>query len=54
MHKVIEKVKEEFFEILPPTIFFFVALHVLAVIRVLMSEGSHFEPMSTVQLRSDR
>ena len=34
------KLKEEFFKILPPTIYFFVALHLLMFIRVLMLEGS--------------
>ena len=50
MHKILEKLKEEFFAILPPTIFFFVALHVVAFIRVLMTKGSHFEPMSTTSI----
>jgi hypothetical protein len=50
MHKIFEKLKEEFFAILPPTIFFFVALHIVAFIRVLMTEGSHFEPISTVSI----
>jgi hypothetical protein len=50
MHKVIEKLKEEFFAILPPTIFFFVALHIVAVVRVLMAKGSHFEPLSTISI----
>jgi hypothetical protein len=50
MHKIFEKLKEEFFAILPPTIFFFVALHIVAFIRVLMVKGSHFEPMSTVSI----
>ena len=50
MHKILEKVKEEFFAILPPTIFFFVALHIVAFIRVLMTKGSHFEPMSTTSI----
>ena len=50
MHKIFEKLKEEFFAILPPTIFFFVALHVVAFIRVLMTEGSHFEPISTLSI----
>jgi hypothetical protein len=42
MSSVLEKTKEEFFAILPPTIFFFVTLHVIAVIRVLMAKGSLF------------
>ena len=50
MHKILEKLKEEFFAILPPTIFFFIALHIVAFIRVLMAEGSHFEPMSTTSI----
>src|SRR5919201_2068076 len=50
MHKVLVKLSEEFFAILPPTIFFFVALHIVAFIRVLMTKGSHFEPISTVSI----
>jgi hypothetical protein len=50
MHKVLEKLKEEFFAVLPPTIFFFVALHLVAFIRVLMARGSHFEPLSTMSI----
>ena len=50
MHKVVAKLKEEFFAVLPPTIFFFVMLHVVAIIRVLMETGSHFEPMSTTSI----
>jgi hypothetical protein len=50
MHKIFEKLKEEFFAILPPTIFFFVALHIVAFIRVLMTKGSHFGPVSTVSI----
>ena len=50
MHKIFEKLKEEFFAILPPTIFFFVALHLLTLIRVLMTEGSHFQPLSTMSI----
>jgi len=50
MHKILEKLKEEFFAILPPTIFFFVALHLLTFIRVLMAKGSHFQPLSTMSI----
>src|SRR5215813_4380909 len=50
MHKILEKLKEEFFAILPPTIFFFVALHIVAFIRVLMAKGSHFEPLSATSI----
>jgi hypothetical protein len=50
MHKIFNKIKEEFFAILPPTIFFFVALHILTIIRVLIARGSHFGPLSTVSI----
>ena len=50
MRRILDKLKEEFFAVLPPTIFFFVALHIVALIRVLMAKGSHFEPMSTVSI----
>jgi hypothetical protein len=50
MYKLLEKLKEEFFAILPPTIFFFVMLHIVAFIRVLMTRGSYFEPISTVSI----
>ena len=50
MHKILEKVKEEFFAVLPPTIFFFVALHLVTFIRVLMTKGSNFQPLSTMSI----
>jgi len=40
MSKLSAKVKEEFHALLPPTIFFFVALHLVALVRVLMLEGT--------------
>jgi hypothetical protein len=48
--KIIKKLKAEFFAILPPTIFFFIALHIVAFIRVLMARGSHFVPLSTMSI----
>lgn len=50
MHKLRAIIKEEFFAILPPTIFFFVTLHLLTFIRVLMARGSHFQPLSTMSI----
>jgi hypothetical protein len=50
MYKILEKLKEEFFAVLPPTIFFFVALHLVTFIRVLIARGSHFEPLSTMSI----
>jgi hypothetical protein len=45
--KAIEKFKEEFIKVLPPTMFFFVALHIIAFVRVLMARGSEFEPLTS-------
>jgi hypothetical protein len=44
------KLKEEFFKILPPTIFFFVALHIVMFIRILMLEGTGLSPYSSASI----
>ena len=44
------KLKEEFFKILPPTIFFFVALHIVMFIRVLMLKGTGVAPSSSISI----
>jgi hypothetical protein len=38
--KFVEKVKEEIGKIIPPTIFFFITLHMIALIRSLMLKGT--------------
>src|SRR6266581_3874609 len=50
MTKLATKLKEEFFKLLPPTIFFFVALHIVMFIRVLMLEGTGVAPSSSVSI----
>src|SRR2546421_3228496 len=50
MTKVFGKLKKELFELLPPTIFFFVALHIVAFIRVLMLKGTGISPVSTMSI----
>jgi len=50
MTKLFIKLKEEFFKLLPPTIFFFVALHIVMFIRVLMLEGTGVAPSSSVSI----
>src|SRR6266478_6178625 len=50
MSKLTSKFKEEFFAVLPPTIFFFVALHVVAFVRVLTLKGTGLAPLSTVSI----
>jgi hypothetical protein len=44
------KLKEEFFKLLPPTIYFFVTLHIVAIIRVLMVKGTGLPPASTMSI----
>ncbi len=48
MSKLSAKIKEELLEILPPTIFFFIALHIVAFIRVLMLKGTGIAPTTSV------
>lgn len=50
MSKLSAKIREELLEILPPTIFFFVALHLVAFIRVLMLEGTGLAPATSVSI----
>jgi len=50
MSKATEKLKEEFLALLPPTIFFFVALHIIALIRILMTEGTGLPVSSSAQI----
>ncbi len=50
MSKVASKIKEEFLAVIPPTVFFFVALHVVAIVRVLMTKGTGLAPMSTISI----
>lgn len=40
MNKLSAKIKEEFYALLPPAIFFFIALHLVALVRVLMLKGT--------------
>jgi hypothetical protein len=46
MSKVFAKVKEEIAALIPPTLFFFVALHLVALLRVLMLKGTGI-PLAT-------
>ena len=50
MSRVLEKIKEEFLAMLPPTIFFFVALHIVALIRALMVKATGIAPLTTVSV----
>jgi hypothetical protein len=50
MSKLSAKIKEEFLALLPPTIYFFVALHIVMIVRVLMLKGTGVAPLSTVSI----
>ncbi len=50
MTKLFAKLKKEFFALLPPTIFFFVALHIVAFVRVLMLKGTGIAPSSSISI----
>jgi hypothetical protein len=47
---LVAKLKEELLAVLPPTIFFFVALHLVAIVRVLMAKGTGIAPSSTISI----
>src|SRR5947208_11857720 len=50
MTKLSTTLKKEFFELLPPTIFFFVALHIVTFVRVLMLKGTEISPLSSISV----
>jgi hypothetical protein len=50
MSKVTAKIKEEFLAMIPPTIFFFVALHIVALVRALMVKATGITPMTSVSV----
>src|SRR5947199_9247346 len=50
MTKLSSKLNEELFALLPPTIFFFVALHIVAFVRVLMLKKTGIAPSSSISI----
>jgi len=50
MSRLVAKLKEEFLELLPPTIFFFIALHIVAFVRALMLKGTGISPFSSLSV----
>jgi hypothetical protein len=50
MHKALERLKEEFLKVLPPTIFFFVTLHLVVIVRMLLAKGTDYTPLSTMSI----
>ena len=50
MSKLTATLKEEFLKLLPPTIFFFVALHLVSIIRTLMLKGTGLSPSTSMSI----
>ena len=50
MSKFTDTLKKEFYELIPPTLFFFIALHIVALIRALMAKGSGIPLSSTASI----
>jgi hypothetical protein len=50
MGKVVEKVKEEFLAMIPPTIFFLFTLSLVAVVRMLMTRGTGIPATTPIQV----
>jgi len=50
MHKLVSKVREEFRNVIPPTIFFFIALHIVAFVHALMLKGMGIEPATSMSI----
>jgi hypothetical protein len=50
MNRFFTKLKEELLAILPPTLYFFVALHLVVLIRVLMLEGTGIQMSTSVSI----
>lgn len=50
MSKLTKTLKHEFLELIPPTVYFFVVLHLVAVIRGLMAKGTGIDPPDTMSI----
>jgi hypothetical protein len=50
MSKLSEKIREEIVALVPPTVFFFVALHIVALVRALMVKGTGLPVVSSGQI----
>ena len=50
MSKIAHTIKHEFLEMIPPTIYFFVILHIVALIRTLMVKGEGLPPATTASI----
>src|SRR5258707_4858686 len=47
MNNALAKIKEEFLAVIPPTLFFFIELHIVAIVRALMTKATGIAPLAT-------
>ena len=50
MSKLTTTLKEEFLKLIPPTLFFFVTLHVVMFVRILMLKDTGLSPLSSMSV----
>ena len=50
MNKIAATIKKEVLELLPPTIYFFVALHIIALMRLLMVKATGITPLTSASV----
>jgi hypothetical protein len=50
MSKLSEKIKEEIVALIPPTVFFFIALNIVGLVRALMVKGTGLPVASSAQI----
>jgi hypothetical protein len=50
MSRLFNKLKEEYIALLPPTIYFFVALHLVSLVRALMLKGTGLAALSSLSV----
>lgn len=50
MTKILAILKKELLELIPPTLFFFVALHAVALVHVLMLKGTGISPLTSMSM----
>lgn len=50
MNKIIEKTEEELKKLFPPFLYFFIALHIVAVVRILMLHNAGLSETNTITI----
>src|SRR5438876_8579673 len=50
MSKFAQTIKHEFLELIPPTLYFFVILHIVALIRTLMTKNTGIDASTSISV----